>query len=293
MQISEVYAEYIQLILFFGLVALITHSLAKSRHFFFLPSRPISSKSPLSFLSVVAVFSIYLIMSIVVTSILGHVVRAFYVSKGMPLPLAVLGWIQLTVIFMTLFFFYLYAKTLDPSLIRQIFKDRSAPQSKGIFSDLCIGVLTWLISFPLVVAIGQLTDMLLHFFSGFESYEQVAIRYLKMALASPPLLVVALFMILLAAPAIEELLFRGFLQTYFKRFVSVRWAIILSSLCFALFHVSASQGIGNISLVISLFTFALYLGFIYEKQASLFASFALHATFNGVSAFRILFFPDS
>ena len=32
--------------------------------------------------------------------------------------------------------------------------------------------------------------------------------------------------------------------------------------------------------------------FIYERQASLFASFALHMTFNAVSTFRILFFPD-
>jgi membrane protease YdiL (CAAX protease family) len=293
MENSGTYVEYAQLIVLFGLIAVITHAIARSRQFFSLPIPRPPLKNPLSFLSVIAVFAIYLIMSILTTSILGHLAKAYYASLGTPPPLVVMGWIQLTVICMTLFFFYLYAKTLDPVLVRQILKDRTAPYSKGVFGDMCIGALTWVISFPLVVAVGQLTDMLLHLFTGFESYEQVAVRYLKMALSSPPLLTVALFTILLAAPAIEEFLFRGFLQTFFKRFMSVRCAIILSSLCFALFHLSSSQGIGNISLVITLFTFALYLGFIYEKQSSLFASFALHATFNGVSAFRILFFPDS
>ncbi|MBI3211827.1 MAG: CPBP family intramembrane metalloprotease [Simkania negevensis] len=53
-----------------------------------------------------------------------------------------------------------------------------------------------------------------------------------------------------------------------------------------LFHLSSSQGVGNISL----FIFALYLGFLYEKQCSLFASIALHMTFNSISVIRILFY---
>ena len=70
-------------------------------------------------------------------------------------------------------------------------------------------------------------------------------------------------------------------------------AIVFSALCFALFHYAPSQGMGNISLLATLFLFALFLGFIYERQASLFASIGLHMTFNAVSTFRILFFPES
>jgi membrane protease YdiL (CAAX protease family) len=135
--------------------------------------------------------------------------------------------------------------------------------------------------------------MLLYLSAGLENYEQVAVRYLKLALSSPSMLMIALFMVLFAAPAIEEFLFRGLLQTCLKRFMPIKWAIALSSLCFAFFHFSPSQGIGNISLIASLFTFALYLGFIYERQASLIASFTLHMTFNTVSTLRILFFSDS
>src|SRR3989304_2390656 len=69
--------------------------------------------------------------------------------------------------------------------------------------------------------------------------------------------------------------------------------IFLAGLCFALFHLAPSQGLGNISLIVSLFAFSCYLGFIYEKRGSLFASIGLHMTFNAVSTFRILFFPES
>ena len=106
------------------------------------------------------------------------------------------------------------------------------------------------------------------------------------------MLAVALFTILIAAPIIEEFLFRGCLMTYLKRYMPPKGAITLSALCFSLFHFAPSQGFGNISLVASLFVLALFLGFIYERQASLFASIGLHMTFNAVSTFRILFFPD-
>ena len=97
--------------------------------------------------------------------------------------------------------------------------------------------------------------------------------------------------IVIAAPCIEEFLFRGCLQSFLKQYMSTKGAILFSSLCFSLFHFSLSQGLGNISLCASLFVFALFLGFIYET-GSLFASVGLHMTFNIVSAGRVLFFPE-
>ena len=205
----------------------------------------------------------------------------------------VLGWIQLFVLLGIFLLFYLYSKAQEPELFKRVWKDRKIPNPKPIVTDFLIGVRTWIISFPLVIAVGQLADMALYFFYGYENYEQVAVRYLKTTLGSPPMLAIALFTILIAAPVIEEFLFRGCLQNFFKRYMLPKSAIVLSALCFSLFHFSTSQGIGNVSLVASLFLFALFLGFIYERQASLFASIGLHMTFNGVSTFRILFFPES
>jgi membrane protease YdiL (CAAX protease family) len=94
--------------------------------------------------------------------------------------------------------------------------------------------------------------------------------------------------VVIFAPIIEEFLFRGCLQNYLKLHFGTKAAIQLSALCFALFHLTPSQGIGNFSLAVSLFLLGLFLGFLYEKQNSLFASVGLHMTFNTVSALRII-----
>lgn len=283
---AQNYVEYIQSILLFGLLGIILLWFAKSKGYFVLPY-PVKEKGPvLHFKIVLIVFAIYLGMTLIVAPIVIHIIKS--VSKE-NFSFAALGWVQLLTLIGIFVLFYLYSKTQNPFLFKKIWKDWSIPHPKPLFTDFLMGILTWFISFPLVIAIGQFMDMILYLFFHFENYEQVAVRYLKTALSSPPLLAVALFTILFAAPIIEEFLFRGCLQTFFKRFFPIRGAIILSALCFSLFHFAPSQGIGNISLISSLFFFALFLGFIYERQASLFASIGLHMTFNTVSTFRILF----
>lgn len=287
------YVEYFRVIFFFGLLGGVLLWIAKSKGFFVLPRTKDSRKPPVTLQTVIIVFGIYLGMTMLVAPILVRMFQSFYAifSDKRP-PLVLLGWIQLFVLLCIILFFYLYSNAQEPELFKRIWKDRKIPNPKPILVDFMMGVMTWIISFPLVIAFGQFADMILYFFFGYENYEQVAVRYLKTTLGSPPMLAVALFTILIAAPIIEEFLFRGCLQNFFKRFVIPRNAILLSALCFSLFHFAPSQGIGNISLVASLFLFALFLGFIYERQASLFASIGLHMTFNAVSTFRILFFPD-
>jgi uncharacterized protein len=286
------YVEYLQVIILFGLIGFVLLWVAKSKGYFILP-HPEKNDPIVNFKSVVVVFAIYLGMTMFVAPVTVHLIKSTYASfSHVNMPIAVLGWVQLLTLIGIFLLFYLYSKTQGPGFFKRIWKDRSIPHPKPILTDFLMGVMTWFISFPLVIAIGQLADMFLYYFFGFENYEQVAVRYLKTTLNSPPMLAVALFTILLAAPVIEEFLFRGCLQTFFKRYFLPRGAIALSALCFSLFHYAPSQGIGNISLVASLFLFALFLGFIYERQASLFASIGLHMMFNTVSTCRILFFPE-
>ena len=63
---------------------------------------------------------------------------------------------------------------------------------------------------------------------------------------------------------------------------------MIASLIFAAFHFSTSQGLNNIELLVSLFVLSCFLGFLYERQESLLASMALHATFNAISILAIL-----
>lgn len=280
------------MIFLFGLLGVVLLWMAQSKGYFILPHT--EKKSPIvNFKTVLIVFAIYLGMTMLVAPILIHFIKSTYALFSLvPMPVAVLGWVQLFTLVAIFLLFYLYSKTEGPAFFKKIWKDRSVPHSKPIIIDVLMGIMTWFISFPLVIVIGQLADLLLFYFFGFENYEQVAVRYLKTTLNSPPMLVIALFTILLAAPVIEEFLFRGCLQTFFKRYFSPRGAILLSAFCFSIFHFAPSQGIGNISLVASLFVFALFLGFIYERQASLFASIGLHIMFNTVSTCRVLFFPE-
>ena len=89
-------------------------------------------------------------------------------------------------------------------------------------------------------------------------------------------------MIVLLAPIIEEVVFRGLfyaaLKSYFPWFVS----IIFSSVIFALIH-------GNILAFTLLFSLSLLLTFIYELYGKLFYPILIHSCFNISMLFLIYF----
>ena len=144
------------------------------------------SNCPVRLQTVIVVFAIYMGMSMVVAPGIISFVRSLYSGSPENPPLAMYGWIQLFILASVFALFYLYCRAQSPTLFNKIWKDRSVPDPKPIATDFFMGVMTWIIGFPLVIAIGQLADMILYFF-GFENYEQVAVRYLKTTLGSPPL----------------------------------------------------------------------------------------------------------
>jgi len=284
---SSISGDYLTTILLFGTLGLFTLFIANSRGFF----RDRSYVNvPFSLAQLLSVFAIYLCMTLLGLPILITLSKLIYpiIEPGSPFPMFILSWLQLFVIAITFFLIRTVLSSHNRTIWKHIWKKPGCNQS--LAQDIGMGILAWLISFPVVIAVGQLFDFILYLFSHLETYEQVAVRYLKKSIYSTSQLVPALIMITLAAPIIEELLFRGCLQSYLKRYTKKSLAIVFSSLCFSAFHFSFSQGIGNISLLFSLFVFALFLGFIYERQGSLFASISLHMTLNIVSVVRILLF---
>ncbi len=289
---KEIVFGHLHLIVLFGLIALVAHWIAKRRGLFVLPASVENEPSShLRGMQVAVPFAIYLLISLFVIPIAARMFAFLYEVKGVITPLAYAGLLQLSSLVLILGGLTAYALKQNPALMRNIWI-RGELNKERVLSDFFLGVVTWLVAFPLVVTIAQVSDLLLYVFFGVESYEQVAVRFLRMALESPVMLTVALFTVLGAAPVIEEWLFRGFLQTFFRKHLGVKAAILLSAFSFALFHLSTSQGWGNVSLALSLFAFAWYLGFIYERQKSLFAPIGLHIAFNAVSALRILFGPE-
>lgn len=177
----------------------------------------------------------------------------------------------------------LYAFAHKRINMRGIFKTSRS----SLLSDFGMGALTWAIAFPVVAAIDGIMESINIYFFGSEGPPQVAVEFIRM-LAKSNLLWLGLLITIVIAPFIEEFIFRGVVQTYLRKRVTRIQAIVLSSIFFAGVHFAPSQGIGNIPLLVSIFSFGLYLGFIYERQGSLLASFSLHATFNALSIVRIL-----
>ncbi len=150
------------------------------------------------------------------------------------------------------------------------------------------GMMSWLISFPTTACVYALAALLTYLFFPTVDISQAAVVFLMQLKAFPRLFIVMMSAIILAAPFFEEAIFRALLQNSLKRKMPFKYALLVSSLLFALLHMSPDQGWGNLPLTCSFFVFSLYLGFIYERKRSLLAPIALHMTFNSVNVMRIL-----
>jgi len=79
-----------------------------------------------------------------------------------------------------------------------------------------------------------------------------------------------------AAPIFEETLFRGFLLPSLTRYLPVGGAIALSSLIFAVAHLSISE-------VLPLTVLGMILGFVYTRSRSLLSPMLLHSLWNSAT----------
>jgi hypothetical protein len=156
--------------------------------------------------------------------------------------------------------------------------------------DFKFGLIAWGLSFPLVLFLTTFFEwIVVHLFRATYIPDQLAVFFVKMTFSQPFYFGMTILTIVIITPFVEETLFRGFLQSFIRRHLGAKQAILITSACFALFHYAPEQGIGNIPIVGTLFALALFLGFLYEKQGSLFASISLHALFNAISILNLYF----
>jgi membrane protease YdiL (CAAX protease family) len=95
--------------------------------------------------------------------------------------------------------------------------------------------------------------------------------------ASLPLQVLVIFSAVVIAPAVEEMLFRGLVQTVFRSYLGRPWlAIALTSAMFAIVHANGTHWP-------ALFILSMGLGYAYEKSGSLYRPIFMHALFNGIT----------
>ena len=86
----------------------------------------------------------------------------------------------------------------------------------------------------------------------------------------------------IVAPLVEELLFRGILQTLVRSYVDRPWlAVVVCAGLFAAVHANPEHWP-------ALFVLGIGLGYAYEKSASLWQPIFMHALFNGTTVLSYL-----
>ncbi|MEM6518467.1 MAG: lysostaphin resistance A-like protein [Cyanobacteria bacterium P01_C01_bin.70] len=89
-----------------------------------------------------------------------------------------------------------------------------------------------------------------------------------------------------AAPLFEEFLFRGFLLPSLTRYLPVGGAIIVSSLIFAIAHLSLSE-------VLPLTVLGVVLGVVYTRSRNLLAPMLLHSAWNSITMLGLFLLGSS
>lgn len=253
-------------------------TIGKSLRYFEYPNEKGFSSPKISLLQVLTAFIIYLATLFLGSSIIRSIAPSQTVLEILQMPLLI------TVVYLLCLFCKVQPNRSD---MKAIFKSPLSTSSSWV-QDIFAGFIGLAIAFPVVLFTGQLADLCTELFIGYHAYEQVAVHYLRMSTKMPFSFFIATFSIIIFAPLVEEFLFRGLLLNYLERYIKRTGALIFSSITFALFHFAPSQGIGNISLVSSLFVFSLFLGHIYKRRRSLISSITLHMTFNTINVIRIL-----
>lgn len=90
----------------------------------------------------------------------------------------------------------------------------------------------------------------------------------------------------IAAPLFEEFLFRGFLLPSLTRYIPVWGAITLSSLVFAIAHLSLSE-------VLPLMVLGMVLGIVYTRSRNLLAPMLLHSAWNSITMIGLFLLGSS
>lgn len=267
--------------LLFLLIFLVSTYVAKIKGFFSLPFYKYVGKK------IAGIYAIINIIFYPLSLLISYFVIAFLFSENTS-KMFLLGIMQSCALLLNILFVGLFSLWNKSFPLKDILKDTLFPGKAHIFQDFLSGLKTLLLAlFPLLTLM-FFFDGILIYLHGEAPPLQEAVKFLIQALKEGIAVIPAIIAITIVAPIMEEYLFRGIIQSYFRGKVGPKKAILISSLAFSLLHYSGSQGIQNIFLLISLFLLSLYLGFIYEKTRSIISNVTLHVTFNIINTIVII-----
>lgn len=273
-------------LLFASLLVLVVFFIALRAGYFRLP--PLTTRDPVTFWQTVGVFLTYFLLIFLILPLINAGFMSLVSKKRINLQ-QWLGWAQIIALFIVFISLIIYCFLVKREARYYVFWGGREPSAKRFRRSVLMGFVTFIVSYPFVFWTGIVTSMISLWIWGEAKLEQVAVRQLKMTMGSPAMFGLMIVFVVFLVPFMEELLFRGFLQSFLKRHIGRMWGLFLTAIIFALFHYAHSQGTGNFQLIFSIFVLAIFLGFIYERQQTLWASMTLHASFNAFSVIMIAF----
>ncbi len=143
------------------------------------------------------------------------------------------------------------------------------------------GVKRYLITLPLIILAGFITNQISSFY-GLTPEIQNVVKWL-LEEKSIFILVCLIFFGTIIAPIIEEIIFRGFLQSALKNYFGERYAILTSAFLFAAVHM-------DMFVFLQIFILGMLLGYLYEKTKTLAASVIVHILHNSLTMIFLLYF---
>jgi uncharacterized protein len=177
--------------------------------------------------------------------------------------------------FYTLAYYLIMAGTGLFVLYREVKPFRPLPEDwfrlMGKRNPLLWGLGGYFAALPLMFAVSLVNQQFWQGQGGSNPLLQIVLEE-----RDPVALGIFFFTAAVAAPVFEETLFRGFLLPSLTRYVPVWGAIGISSLVFALAHLSLSE-------VLPLATLGMVLGFVYTRSRGLLSSMLLHSLWNSVT----------
>lgn len=141
-------------------------------------------------------------------------------------------------------------------------------------SDVKTGLKHYLVVLPVIIASGFIVDFVLRAF-GIEPAQQDIINNI-LSEDSLGILAFMVFFGMLAAPIVEELLFRGFLQSAVRITCGKMQTILISGFVFALIH-------WNAHVFLQIFVLGLLLAYLFEITGSLVAPITVHICHNTIT----------
>ena len=166
------------------------------------------------------------------------------------------------------------------------YRNRQPLSSLGITlhnwdENVANGIRKYLIAIPFLILSGLVTKYICELFGVSPKQQEIAKK-----IADEDSLQVLILMIVfgaIIAPVIEELIFRGFLQTTLYKYFG-RWkTIVIGSFLFSVIHL-------NPYVIFQIFILGLFLSYAFDKTRSLVTSITIHTIHNSITFALLLYF---